>query len=161
LLKRHEGRVGGVEDRGWRHRVYRCPAGALTVGYGRNIDANPISEAEVRALGIDPRRLEEEGLSEDQAEILLCVDIAKAQNQLFDTYPWFDALDDVRKVVLISMVFNLGFKGFIGFRRTIGAISRGEFRDAAKFMLESNWAKQVRNRALELSEMMARGEWTR
>lgn len=123
------------------------------------MDANPITDEEALGLGLGLG--EKEGLTEDQAELLLCVDVAKAHNQLFDTYGWYDRLDDVRKVVLISMVFNLGFKGFIGFRRTIGAVARGEYREAAKFMLESKWAKQVRSRALELSEMMLRGEWVK
>lgn len=121
------------------------------------MDANPITDEEAEALGLG----EKEGLTEDQAEILLCVDVGKAHNQLCDTYAWYDGLDDVRKAVLISMVFNLGFKGFIGFRRTIGAVASGEYREAAKFMLESKWAKQVRSRALELSEMMLRGEWVK
>lgn len=38
-------------DEGVRTEPYDCPAGARTTGVGRNLDANPLTAAEVRVIG--------------------------------------------------------------------------------------------------------------
>lgn len=37
-------------DEGVRTEPYDCPAGARTTGVGRNLDANPLTPAEVRII---------------------------------------------------------------------------------------------------------------
>ena len=59
-LMRHEGAKRAPDG---SHVAYRCPAGALTIGYGHNLDANPIEGldalsviSEARAREIADRR---------------------------------------------------------------------------------------------------------
>ena len=128
LIKRHEG---------LRLKPYRCPAGKLTIGYGRN--------------------LEDVGISEEEAEVLLQNDLRRAvetaarcaaeHGVLFETLP------DDAKVVLTDMAFNLGFR-LSGFRRMFAALKRGDYEEAAREMLDSLWARQVGNRARKLAEIM-------
>lgn len=158
LLKKHEGRSGRLVGGVFRHFPYECPAGKLTVGYGRNLEDVGISDFEEEALGLDPD-WRNKGIGEIEAEILLCADIAKAHNQAFGAYPWYDGLDDVRKAVVISMVFNLGFRGFMGFRNTIAAMRAGDFEEASRRMRQSKWATQVGKRSWELAVMMRSGQW--
>lgn len=47
-----------MRDEGWRARIYKCSAGKLTIGYGRNIEAVGINEAEaIMLLDTDTRKM--------------------------------------------------------------------------------------------------------
>lgn len=135
MLKRHEGAV--VEN--GRHVPYRCPAGKLTIGYGRNI--------------------EEFGLSEDEVEYLLDNDIARIIKELSSEYPWFSSLDDVRKDAIIDISFNLGATRLRGFKRALAAMEVADYKAASTEFLDSKWARQVGGRALELADMIRTGEY--
>lgn len=135
MLKRHEGAV--VEN--GRHVPYRCPAGKLTIGYGRNI--------------------EEFGLSEDEVEYNLQNDIARIIKELSSEYPWFSSLDDVRKDAIIDISFNLGATRLRGFKRALAAMEVADYKAASTEFLDSKWARQVGGRALELADMIKTGEY--
>lgn len=132
LIKRHEG---------FRQYVYRCTADRYTIGYGRNIDS-----------------LGGRGITEEEAEYLLRNDITRIKDRLHAMIPFYHMLNYVRRAVLISMAFNLGVTGLFGFKRMLKAVSLMNFNQAAHEMLDSKWAKQVPNRAKELSTMMRTGE---
>jgi lysozyme len=74
-----------------------------------------------------------------------------------DIGPAYDHLNEARKMVVIDMVFNLGSAGFGGFHATIHAIQTGAYAKAAENMLQSLWAKQVGNRAVEDARIMRTG----
>ena len=124
-------------DEGFRDKVYTCSAGKLTIGYGWNLEDNPMSE-----------RLAEMKLQEDIAHTI-------AQCERF---PWFYPLDGVRKRVIINMVFNMGFGSVSSFRRMITAIENQDWSEAAKEMRDSRWHSQVGQRAERLCLMMETGE---
>lgn len=130
LIKKHEGK---------RLRPYRCTAGKLTIGYGRNI--------------------EDKGITEAEAEFMLDNDINVIIRACKETFSWFIFLDNVRQAVIVSMIYNLGFAGFLKFKNTIAHIRNKEWDKAADNMLQSKWAEQVGNRALELAEMMRDGRF--
>lgn len=117
-------------------KPYRCTAGKLTIGVGRNIEDN--------------------GISAEESLYLLRTDIARCIREL-KSFPWFLDLDGVRQEVLINMCFNLGFPRLIQFRRMLAAIQKGDFEAAADEMLNSKWAQQVGNRAQRLAEEMRHG----
>lgn len=123
-------------DEGLRLKPYRCTAGKLTIGYGRNLDDVGISEAE--------------------AEMLLANDIAKVEREA-ERFHWYAGLNDARKAVVLNMLFNLGASSFKGFVNTIKAISAGDYDDAANRMLASKWAEQVGARAARLAQIMRTG----
>lgn len=130
LLMKHEG---------LRLRAYKCTAGKTTVGYGRNLD--------------------DKGITQEEAEFLLDNDIKAVISSCRETFVWFIFLDNVRQAVVADMVFNLGLGRFLGFKNTIAAIRDKEWDKAAEGMLNSLWAKQVGNRAVELAEMMKTGRF--
>lgn len=130
-LKRHEG---------LRLKPYRCTAGKLTIGYGRN--------------------LEDRGITQGEAESMLWRDVAEVRDYLEDVFDaWWFSLDGVRQAVLVNMAFNLGGPGLLKFRKMIDAVSWGRWEDAAREMLDSRWAQQVGNRATELAKQMETGRW--
>jgi lysozyme len=102
------------------------------------------------------RNLSDNGLSHDEVEYLLGNDVFRTEMEA-KGFPWYDALDDVRQAVILSMIFNLGMTKFKGFYNTIRAIERHDYETAAALMLQSKWAKQVGARATRLSEMMRTG----
>ena len=123
-LARHEG---------LRLKPYLDTVGKLTIGYGRNLDDN--------------------GISEEEALIMMRNDIAVSHAEL-SQYGWFRQLDEGRQGILINMHFNLGLPRLLTFRKMIAALDKGDYNEAAEQMLDSRWAEQVGNRAVELAREM-------
>lgn len=117
-------------------KPYTDSVGKLTIGCGRN--------------------LTDKGISHDEAMFLLENDL---NSTLADcgTFPWFAGLDPVRQRVVADMAFNLGLPKLRRFRQTLAAVARGDYGAAAAGMLDSQWAKQVGQRATRLAEMMRSG----
>jgi lysozyme len=124
-------------DEGVRLFPYKDTVGKWTIGVGRNLD--------------------DVGISLDEAEYLLRNDIRKVEADA-RKYPWYAGLNDARKAVVLSMIFNMGAEGFAGFKNTIASIAAGNYEDAASRMLRSKWSSQVGNRAVRLAAMMRTGE---
>ena len=137
MLKRHEGEV----KKNGRHVAYMCPAGHWTIGIGRNIDPNG---------GI--------GLSDEEVDMLLEGDILRVIKELSAEYPWFNSLDDARKNALIDISFNLGATRLRLFKKALAAMEVADYSLAADEFMDSRWAKQVRSRAIELTEMIRNGK---
>jgi lysozyme len=128
-----------VRHEGLRLKPYRCTAGKLTIGIGRNLD--------------------DRGISQKEAYAMLERDIHDCEQCLLDEIPnVYNGLDEIRQSVLLNMCFNLGIKGLLGFKNTLAFIGAGDWERAANGMLASKWAKQVGKRAIELSEMMRKGK---
>ena len=123
-----------IEHEGLEQKVYRCTAGKLTIGVGRD--------------------LEDKGITEEEALFLLRNDIAECEDDLRSIFTKFDALDESRKRVLIDMRFNLGPSGFRMFKKMITAVKDKDLSRAAKEMKDSNWFRQVGKRAKTLFKMM-------
>lgn len=130
LIKKHEG---------LRLKPYTCPAGKLTIGYGRNLD--------------------DTGISPYEAETLLHNDIQNCYAQCVK-FPFWNTLNESRQAVLVDMCFNMGINRLKGFQKMLAALGRGDYPSAAKEMLSSAWARQVKSRATELAEIMQTGELT-
>jgi lysozyme len=142
-LKRHEG---------FRTRVYQCTGGFDTIGYGYNLDANPLALTNYEIV-----KFRKEGMDEKVAEWLLLRMIDQCTGQLAKSLDWFESLDDARQSVLINMCFNLGLKGLLGFKTTLAMVRAGDYVLAAENMLKSKWAGQVKGRAVELALQMRTG----
>lgn len=123
---------------GLRLKPYRCTAGKLTIGYGRNLDDVGISQAE--------------------ADMLFERDFAMAEAEVKRLCKEFgidvDNLIEQRFYVLTDMMFNLGYTRLSKFKKFLYALKTGSYETAANEMLDSNWAKQVGNRAIKLSTLM-------
>jgi len=125
------------EAEGLRLKPYRCPAGKLTIGYGRN--------------------LEDRGITEAEAEHLLENDLDAARWEVQKRVPGFADLSLERRNVLVEMAFNLGIGGVMRFTGMLAAIRLGDYETAAVEMLDSKWAKQVGRRARMLATIMETG----
>ena len=123
------------KDEGLVLKPYKCSAGKLSIGYGRN--------------------LEDRGIDKEEAEFLFNTDIKTVDNQLkILLSEVFNTLSDKRKAILVNMGFNLGVYGLLKFKKMIKALECADFETASLEMLDSRWAKQVGNRAKRLSNEM-------
>ena len=66
-------------------------------------------------------------------------------------------LNSTRQAVIINMLFNMGINRVRGFKKMLAALCAENYTLAASEMLDSKWARQVGNRAIELSGMMEEG----
>ena len=121
---------------GTRLKPYRCTAGKLTIGVGRNLD--------------------DVGISMEEAEYLLMNDLKRAEKEA-EKFSVYKKLNQARKDVLIEMVFNLGFARLSGFKKMFAALEKGNYDEAANQMLDSNWHRQVGKRAERLAYFMRIG----
>lgn len=129
-----------IRHEGFRSFPYLDTTGHQTIGYGRNLD--------------------DRGITQEEALMLLRHDIDRTMEQLLDQAPWIASLDQIRREVLINMAFNMGtgIEGLMGFRRMIANIWAEDWEGASREMLDSRWAGQVGIRATELAEQMRTGE---
>lgn len=121
---------------------YKDHLGYSTIGVGRLIDK--------RKGG---------GITAEESAYLLGNDIQKRMTELERKLPWITSLDDARRGVLLSMAFQMGVDGLLGFKNTLEMVRTGRYEDAAKGMLNSKWAKQTPQRAKRHSEQMRTGNW--
>jgi len=132
MIKRHEG---------VKSKVYLCTAGFETIGVGRNISESGL------------------GLSPDEIDYLLHNDLERCHQELQDAYYWYGGLNKARRDAMVDMCFNLGITRLRGFVNALEAMSREQFDIAADEFMDSRWAKQVGNRAVEVTEMIRTGEY--
>ena len=131
-LKRHEG---------VKSHAYKDQFGTWHIGAGRNIHA----EGSNKGMG----------LSEDEIDYMLSNDIVRTIKELTEEYPWFRTLDEgARRDGIINMHFNLGRYRFAKFVKAIGHMEAENYEEAAAEFLDSRWAKQVKGRSLEVTDMI-------
>tara|TARA_R110002126_G_scaffold71016_3_gene178323 strand:- start:716 stop:1189 length:474 start_codon:yes stop_codon:yes gene_type:complete len=145
LMKKHEG---------FRSNYYYCTAKKKTIGYGRNVDDNPFTQEELDFLRCkNPDKLV---ITKAQAEQILINDMAKVHKKLIKKIPFYEGKPKDIQHILTNMAFNMGTNGLLKFVNTLKLIKYSEYKTASVEMLDSRWAKQVGNRAKELSNILSK-----
>lgn len=126
-IKNHEG---------LRLTPYKDSEGILTVGYGRNLEAVPFSQ--------------------DEVDLMFKNDLRRARDGA-ESFVAYTQLNEIRKGVLIEMVFQMGVAGVSKFKKFLDAAYNRDWARAADEMLDSKWAKQTPERAKELAKLFLRG----
>jgi len=94
-----------------------------------------------------------------EADSLLISDLREAESELLIHIPWVTSLDVVRYCALWNMAFNMGIEHLLEFKEMLAAIRAINWMEASDQMMNSLWARQVKERAVELSEQMETGHW--
>lgn len=126
-----------IKHEGLKLKPYRCSAGKLTIGVGRNIDDN--------------------GITEEEAVYLLNNDIRNCHSECLHNFPFYADIDKVRQGVILEMCFNLGIARLKGFKNMLTACELKNYSLASQEMLNSRWAQQVGQRARTLAQIMKMG----
>jgi lysozyme len=139
LIKKHEGCVLTAKP---------DAKGRWEIGYGHSIPA-PISGAPVPTC------------TQSQADDWFSTDMALAAlraKSVIGIGPWL-SFNPPRQAALIDMAYELGGEGLAGFHEMIAAARAGNWGEAWRQALESDWAKQVPSRAHEDAMMLLTGDW--
>jgi lysozyme len=116
---------------------YRCTSDKLTIGVGRNI--------------------EDRGISHETAMQMLDEDIDICINELQQTVSYWDDLPERVQEALINLCFNMGISRLMAFKKTFGFLREGMYEKAADELLESRYANQVGQRAIDVANMIREG----
>lgn|SRR5574341_210531 len=130
-------------DEGCNLEPYKDSLGYWTIGVGHLIDR--------RKGGQLPSWIKSFPITQDEADHLLDTDIMEAEGKLSDVWPPYEGQPELVKVVLVSMAFQLGIMGLMGFQRTLMAIEEKRWKDVGQGMRSSQWFKQTPKRAERLA----------
>lgn len=129
-------KVSLIKHEGYLNQACLDGTGSIRIGVGYN--------------------LSERGISDNWILNQLTEDILFFYKSLNDEFYWFEVLNSDRKIVLIDMAF-MGWKKFLTFKKMFRALERENYKTAAKEMLDSKWAKDVKERAIILADGMRTG----
>lgn len=124
-------------DEGCKDKAYLDSEGHWTIGVGHNLQ-----------VPLPPNII----------DMILEYDI-RAARRACESLAEYAGLSPARRAVVENMVFNLGLGGYLKFHKMRMALRLGDYRQAAKEMLDSKWAKQVGDRSTRLAEQMITDDW--
>lgn len=126
-IKKHEA---------FKSHPYLDTVGKLTIGWGRNIEDN--------------------GISQEEGDFLFDNDFSRCQRELAP-FPWYVNQPKNVQDALMNMCFNMGIGRLLGFKKMIMALTAKDYTKAAMEALDSKWASQVGQRAKDVALMMRQG----
>ena len=149
-----------IAHEGLRLQVYQDTLGIDTIGIGRNLEDRGITQEELDWMDIpNMDAVYEYGISEADAMYLAQNDVQIVEEELVRAHPCVEELDSVRQLVLMDMAFNMGVPRLRKFKKMWNAVHENKFDIAAKEMLDSRWAIQVKSRSTKLAHAMHHGEF--
>lgn len=119
---------------GFKPYAYKCTEGFWTIGYGHRCEANTPD------------------ITKEEANKILMLDVDKAYQEarklIKGNHP------ESVEFVVVSMVFQIGPTGVSKFKKMLANINAHNYKEAAKEMRDSKWAKQTPQRAERLAATM-------
>ena len=122
------------EEEGFSAFAYKDSRGIITVGFGRNLEAN--------------------GISRQEAEYLLRNDVEACISDVRSVIKGFDALPAPAQLVCVALRFNLGPRGFRSFRHFISAVQREDWRSAELELLDSKAGRLLPERYQRMGKVL-------
>jgi len=115
-------------------RVYTCPRGKPTIGYGRNLEDN--------------------GITKKEAELMLVFDISRLVMQLDKRVNFWKAQPVNIRIILLEMAYQLGVEGLLKFKKFLAALETKNYVLAKEEMFDSKWAMQTPKRVIALAKYL-------
>lgn len=128
LITKHEG---------LKTHLYKDSLGNFTIGIGYDIQSRGLPLPVINQL---------------------CEEDIHYHYSALSKYLWFQLLNDARKIVILDLAYNLGQVGLMKLESLIIELQKKNYSEAAKVMLQFEWAKQVGQRAIEDAKIMETGE---
>lgn len=124
---------------GYNSFPYEDTTGHITIGFGRNLTG--------------------EGISNEEGEYLLQNDINRAISEA-ESQSWWPAVStsDPRTRAFVEIVFNIGLGKLAGFSHALEAAMQSDWVACASAFRDSLWFRQVGNRAVTLCNMIETGQ---
>jgi len=136
------------KEEGFRAKPYLCSEGFPTIGYGEKIGDK--YEALPNITTTEPEAYKK----------MLVMNTANEKTLLNnpDLYRCYFHLNDNRKAVMLSIVYQIGIYGLLKFKKLLAALETASYDKAADEMLNSLAARQTPKRWLRNAEQMRSGE---
>lgn len=141
-----------MDNEGFVERPYYCSEGWLTIGFGRCLDKNPLTEDELKIVG-DWKK----GITREKAKILLLNDICKCLEFLRKNIDFYNQLESCRQYALVDMCYQLGGKGLLQFKKMLQAMEKQDWEMAVKECLKSKYGLQTPKRAQKNAYLILKG----
>ena len=123
-----------IRHEGSRLKMYQDTLGIWTIGVGHNI--------------------QEKGISPDVMALILEADIEASLADLKRNISFFSDLPEQIQEALVNLCFNMGIPRLLQFKKTLAYLRDEDFKSAANELLDSRYAAQVGQRAIEISDMI-------
>lgn len=156
-----------IASEGTRRVPYLDSGGNVTIGDGRNLTSNGISIVELETIqgAVDYRDVLKRGeasggririktlshaqaifkkpLTDSDITLLLVDDLRNVEKEARSVFPevW-GQINEVRKLAIIDVLYNLGLPKFKKFHKFIGAVKSQNWREAALELLLSEAARE-------------------
>lgn len=128
-------------------KAYKCVAGKWTIGIGCTTyeDSKKVREQDVISL--------------KKAVDLFEFHYTKAEEHLRILFFWdeLEQMGEVRKNVLIDLIFNMGLAGVKKFPKMLKALREGDWEEAGEQLKDSLYYKQVGQRAVDNVQRLKEG----
>ena len=131
-------------DEGCKHETYLCSQNVVTGGIGHMI--TEWDDEKYLEVGVE--------IPDEQVKAWFDKDIETVLSDCELLYDDFDHLPEEAQLIIANMMFNLGYprlKKFVGMKAGVDA---RDWNKAADEMIDSNYYKQVPNRAGRLVKRM-------
>ena len=94
-------------------------------------------------------------MSKEVSDQILELKLAKLQKQVFEEYPFLKDKPEAVQKVYMDMAYNMGMGGFSQFKSFHNLVENNKFEEASKHIMDSKYATQVGNRAVENATIIA------
>lgn len=134
-------------EEGFKANPYYCSENFPTIGIGRRVGnkGDPLQNLMV-------------SLSDEEGLLHRWIDSTTSTIQKYPAiYNAWIKMNDARKAVLLSMIYQLGINGTINFKKFLIAASNSDWDSARAEMLDSKAARQTPNRFKRQSGVMYLG----
>lgn len=127
--------------------------GAPTLAYGDKLLPN---KYDMNTL----KRVMSQGISSEEADRMLIENIKKSQEGAKELMRMhgIEGLDPVQQEALAEMVFQMGKKGTSDFKNMMNSLKNKDFKGAYLDALDSKWAEQTPQRAIEVAQRLRFGK---
>jgi len=136
------------KEEGFRAKPYFCSENFPTIGYGEKIGDKyePLPNIETTEPVAYKKMLS------------TCASNEKTLLNNPDLYRCYFHLNDNRKAVMLSIVYQIGIYGLLKFKKLIPALQNASYEKAANEILDSLAARQTPDRWKRNAEQMRTGE---
>ena len=131
-------------DEGRIEKIYKDHLGYPTFGIGHLILKSDPEHGKSVGTPVSPERVNSAFEYDVQSVLRDCEKL----------YPDFNTKPEEVQLIIANMMFNMGLTRLSKFRNMKAAVDNEDWTQAAIEMMDSRWARQVRNRAERLVKRM-------
>ena len=124
-------------DEGCKHETYLCSQNVVTGGIGHMI--TEWDDEKYAEVGVE--------ISDEQVKAWFDKDIETVLSDCELLYDDFDHLPEEAQLIIANMMFNLGYPRLKKFVKMKAAIDQRAWNEAANQVIDSNYYRQLPNRA--------------